>query len=68
MCSCVCFAVKRIKADRAEELSASGGVISVQVLKEFASVASRKLGLAWPEIREILDTVHAVCRTEPLTV
>ena len=33
------------KADRAEILLASGGVISVQVLNEFASVASRKLAL-----------------------
>ena len=33
------------KADRAEDLLADGGVISVQVLNEFAAVASRKLGL-----------------------
>jgi predicted nucleic acid-binding protein len=33
------------KADRAEALLAGGGVISVQVLNEFASVASRKHGL-----------------------
>lgn len=56
------------KADRAEELIADGGVISVQVLNEFASVASGKFGMAWSEIREILDTVRAVCRTERLTV
>jgi predicted nucleic acid-binding protein len=31
------------KADRAEELIANGGVISVQVLNEFAVVASRKV-------------------------
>jgi predicted nucleic acid-binding protein len=34
------------KADRAEVLLASGGVVSVQVLNEFASVASRKLATA----------------------
>ena len=56
------------KADRAEELIADGGVISVQVLNEFASVASRKFGMTWSEIREILDTVRALCRTERLTV
>jgi predicted nucleic acid-binding protein len=33
------------KADRAEKLVANGGVISVQVLNEFAAVASRKLGM-----------------------
>ena len=48
------------KADRAESLVASGGVVSVQVLNEFASVATRKLGLAVGEVREILATVRAV--------
>ncbi|MEZ5584156.1 MAG: hypothetical protein R3F37_16670 [Candidatus Competibacteraceae bacterium] len=32
------------KADRAEQLIATGGVISVQVLNEFAARASAKLG------------------------
>jgi len=54
------------KADRAEALLAAGGVISVQVLNEFASVASRKLRLFWPEIHEVLDTVRRLCRVEPL--
>ena len=31
------------KSDRVEELLGSGGVVSVQVLNEFASVASGKL-------------------------
>ena len=56
------------KADRAEDLLADGGVISVQVLNEFAAVASRKLGLAWPEIREVLGTAQSLCRVEPLTM
>ena len=56
------------KADRAEDLLAEGGVISVQVLNEFAAVASRKLGLAWPEIREVLGTAQSLCRVEPLTI
>ncbi|MGB5776089.1 MAG: PIN domain-containing protein [Sedimenticolaceae bacterium] len=54
------------KADRAEALVAAGGIISVQVLNEFASVASRKLGMSWPDIREVLETICAVCRVEPL--
>jgi len=54
------------KADRAEELISGGGVISVQVLNEFAAVASRKLGMAWPEIREILAQLRAVCHIVPL--
>lgn len=56
------------KADRAEATLAKGGVISVQVLNEFASVASRKLRLSYPEIREVLQTVRQVCNVEPLTV
>lgn len=55
------------KADRAEELLAEGGIISVQVLNEFATVASRKLGMSWPEIREVLDQVRAVSIVEPLS-
>jgi predicted nucleic acid-binding protein len=56
------------KADRAEVLIAGGGVVSVQVLNEFAAVASRKLRMAWPEVREILAQVRAVCRVVPLDV
>ena len=56
------------KADRAESLLAHGGVISVQVLNELATVCSRKLGLSWPEIRELLGTVRTLCRVEPLTL
>ena len=56
------------KADRAEALLVDGGVISVQVLNEFASVASRKLGMSWAEIREVLDTIRAVCRVEPISL
>lgn len=56
------------KADRAEELIAGGGIISVQVLNEFASVATRRLGMSWAEIREILSQVRTVCPVEPITV
>ncbi len=45
-----------------------GGVISVQVLNEFASVASRKLGMSWGDIRKVLDTIRAVCRVEPISL
>ena len=56
------------KADRAEELLAIGGTISVQVLNEFVAVASRKLHMSWIEIREVLAQVRAVCAVEPVTV
>src|SRR5271154_3821904 len=56
------------KADKAEALLAVGGVVSVQVLNEFVSVAFRKLKMTWPEIREILATIRAICEVFPLTV
>jgi predicted nucleic acid-binding protein len=56
------------KADRAEEIIAEGGVISVQVLNEFTSVAFRKLGMSYAEIRDVLATVRAVCQSQALTV
>ena len=55
------------KADRAEELVAAGGVISVQVLNEFASVALRKFAMGLPEIREVLSVVRVVCSVEPVS-
>jgi predicted nucleic acid-binding protein len=56
------------RADRAEALLAAGGVVSVQVLNEFASVASRKLMMTIPEVREILSTVRSVCVVKSLDV
>ena len=56
------------KADRVEELLAARGTISVQVLNEFAAVSLRKLRMPLPEVKEILDTVRAVCDVVPLTV
>ena len=56
------------KADRVEELLESAGVISVQVLNEFTAVASRKLAMPLPDIREVLGTVRSICRTVPITV
>jgi len=55
------------KADRAEAALTAGGIVSVQVLNEFASVASRKLGMPIPEIREALAAIRAVCRVEPVS-
>ena len=44
----------RAKAERAEEVVAEGGVISVQVLNEITNVARRKMQLSWAEVREFL--------------
>jgi predicted nucleic acid-binding protein len=56
------------KADRAEQLLTAGGLVSVQVLNEFASVAAGKLAMPLVEIREILSTIRAVCNVKSLDV
>ena len=56
------------KADRIETLLSTRGVVSVQVLNEFAVVALRKLKMPLNEVREILDTIRTVCAVEPITV
>jgi predicted nucleic acid-binding protein len=45
----------------AEGLLARGGVMSVQVLNELASVAHRKLQMSWPEVTEALDAIRILC-------
>jgi len=56
------------KSDRVETLLADRGTISVQVLNEFAAVAIRKLKMPLPEVREVLDTIRAVCDVETVTI
>ena len=54
---------------RSLEILADGGVISVQVLNEFAAVVRRKLKKSWKEISEALEDIRSVCeRVTPLTV
>ena len=47
------------RGDRARELVAEGGLVSVQILNELASVLSRKLKRSWVEIADVLDDVLA---------
>jgi predicted nucleic acid-binding protein len=56
------------KASKAENLIASGGVISVQVLNELTSVARRKLALTWAETEEVLQALKANLEVVPLTL
>jgi predicted nucleic acid-binding protein len=58
----------RLKAEIAEELMAQGGVISVQVLNEFADVAARKFKSPWLQIRAVLSTVRDVCVVVPVSI
>jgi len=46
---------------QAETLLRSGGVISLQGLNEFVSVARRKIGMSWEEIEEALDAILILC-------
>lgn len=45
----------------AEALLSRGGVISVQVLNELASVAHRKLRLSWREVTQALEAIRILC-------
>jgi predicted nucleic acid-binding protein len=56
------------KAGRTEDLLAEGGVVSVQVLNEFANVALRKVRLSWTETRDFLDIFRATLAVVPLTL
>ena len=49
------------RAAKAEALLAGGGIISVQSLNEFVSVARRKLGMPWKEVKEFLDLICILC-------
>jgi len=49
------------KADLVEMLLPDGGMISVQVLDEFASVATRKFHKTMHETRRLLNSIRAVC-------
>jgi predicted nucleic acid-binding protein len=54
---------------RAEELLASGGTISVQILNEFVSVARRKILMPWRDVRGALDAFRALCPSPlPITM
>jgi predicted nucleic acid-binding protein len=56
------------KANRAEALLANGGVISVQVLNEFAAVAVGKQAVNFSELKEILSVVRVACAVKPLDI
>jgi predicted nucleic acid-binding protein len=47
------------RGDVARELVAAGGMISVQILNELASVLSRKLKRDWSEVAAVLEDVRA---------
>jgi predicted nucleic acid-binding protein len=57
------------RSDAARVLLARRGIISVQVLNEFANVARRKLHRPWPEITTALTAIRVLCPPPlPLTL
>lgn len=56
------------KADRAEDLLAVGGMISVQVLNEVTNIARRKMHLDWDELHRFLTSIRSLLDVVPLTV
>jgi len=57
-----------LKADRAQELVAEGGTISVQVLNEIAIISRRKMGLSWAETRNFLLMIRGLLKVEPIAI
>src|SRR6266567_4386944 len=49
------------RGPRAEALLAAGGVVGVQVLNEFVSVARRKMRMPWKDVTEALDAIRVLC-------
>ena len=62
------FSSDTLKADRAESLLQSGGLISVQVLNEVASVCLRKLKMTWEDVDAVLETLKSTCEVLPVTL
>jgi predicted nucleic acid-binding protein len=57
------------RSSQAEQLLASGGILSVQILNEFASVARRKILMSWSDVTEALDAFRVLCPSPlPITV
>ncbi len=55
------------KTEKASQILNAGGIISVQVLNEFASAAFRKFSYTWPEIRESIEKFKIFLDIVPLT-
>jgi predicted nucleic acid-binding protein len=49
------------RALKAEALLASGGIVSVQSLNEFVSVARRKMGMPWRKVKESVELFCILC-------
>jgi predicted nucleic acid-binding protein len=55
------------RASKAEALLANGGIVSIQSLNEFVSVARRKLGLPWKEVKQFWSLICILC-PDPVSI
>ncbi len=55
------------RSQKAEELIAEGGTVSVQVLNEFVDVVQRKAKMPWDEVRFAIENIKTLC-PDPLPV
>ncbi|MDO8906879.1 MAG: PIN domain-containing protein [Pseudohongiella sp.] len=62
------YSADDLKARQAEALVRAGGVVSVQVLNELASVLRRKFKYSWAEINHVLGVTERLLEVEPLTL
>ncbi len=62
------FSDDAAKAAASENVIRGGGVISVQVLNEFANAGRRKLGLSWAVVRDILGEYRTNFTVVPVTL
>jgi predicted nucleic acid-binding protein len=56
------------KTKHSTSLILAGGIVSVQVLDEFANVARKKQRLSWPEIETVIMAVKTCCEVVPVTL
>jgi predicted nucleic acid-binding protein len=49
------------RGPRAEALLATGGLVGVQGLNEFVSVARRKMRMSWKDVTEALEAIRVLC-------
>jgi predicted nucleic acid-binding protein len=55
------------RSGQAEELLASGGAVSVQILNEFTAVARRKLQMSWADVAEAVEAFLVLC-PDPIAI
>ncbi len=55
------------RTQEAEDLIVRGGIVSVQVLNEFARVALVKMKMPWGDMRDALETIQIFC-PDPLPI